>query len=85
MFDNKPADMCVTLTEMYRAAYARSNCNRVEAAEKMKEYLAHDTRFNTYDPDRLVARAIECRHNGATLRLDDPYLQRGGQKRPLSW
>jgi hypothetical protein len=84
MFSNDPRDLCATLTQMQRTALERANFNQIDAKEKFREFLAHDTRFGEFDTDRLINRVSECRSNGAVLDLDDPYLQKNGEKRPLS-
>jgi hypothetical protein len=78
-------DLARTLGEMENTARVRSNFNQVEAKEKFQEYLSRDARFNGFDHDRLIGRVMEAVGNGRTLDLEDPYLQLGGQKRPLDW
>jgi hypothetical protein len=85
MFGNDDRDMARSLGEMLRVARERCQQNQIEAKETMKNWLELDRRFDTYDKDRLVERVQEARYNGRTLDLDDPYLQRGGTKRPLSF
>ncbi|MGA8697162.1 MAG: hypothetical protein WB689_25655 [Xanthobacteraceae bacterium] len=85
VFGDDPRDLAKTLGEMERTARERCNFNQVEARQRFAEYLSHDARFREYDPGRLIERVMEARSCGRTLDLDDPYLQRGGQKRPLSF
>ncbi len=84
MFGTDPKDLARTLGEMENTARVRSNFNQIEAKEKFREFLANDKRFGGFDTDRLINRVSECRSIGAVLDLDDPYLQKNGEKRPLS-
>jgi hypothetical protein len=85
MFSDDPRDLAKTLGEMEREARVRSNFNQPDAKETMKRWLSSDRRFDTFDADRLIERTLEARSCGRTLDLDDPFLQRGGNKRPLSF
>jgi hypothetical protein len=86
MFDDSEKDLCATLTQMHKIAVERANYNQVEAREILKRYVETDRRFDSFDPDRLAQRIEECRSNGRTADLlEDTYLRRGGEKRPLSW
>ena len=86
MYGDSEKDMCAALSEMHRVAIQRANLNQVEAKEILKGYVGMDRRFDSFDPDRLAQRIEECRSNGRTADLlEDPYLRRGGEKRPLSW
>jgi hypothetical protein len=76
-------DMLAALGSMARTSVDRCFGNKVEARERMKEWLAYDRRFEGYDPDRLVDRVMLSRSNGAVVELDDPALMRGGTRRPL--
>ena len=80
-FDEK--DMCATLAQMAKTAYQRGNCAQSEQKQLMREYLSHDGRFAPYDHNRLIDRTLLCKSNGAVMDLTDPYLFRGGHKRPL--
>lgn len=82
MFDHDDRDMAATLSEMQRRALERCRFDQIAAAERMKQWVRQDARFSQYDPDRLVAKANECKGNGSALMLDDPYLKRGGEPRP---
>jgi hypothetical protein len=84
MFDNDDKDMAATLSQMQREALHRCRFNQIEAAERMKQWVRQDARFNSYDADRLVAKANECKGNGGVFSLDDPYLRKNGQARPLA-
>jgi hypothetical protein len=83
MFGRDPKALTATLGEMAHRAHWQSNANQIEAAEKMRQWVAEDRRFDSFDHDRLVRRVQECRSCGAQLDLTDPQLQRGGQPRPL--
>lgn len=85
MFGNDPKELAQILGLMENEARVRSNFNQIEAKEKFKEFLSHDGRFTGYDHGRLIDRVMEARSCGRTLELSDPYLQKNGQKRPLSW
>jgi hypothetical protein len=86
MYGNDERDLCASLSEMHRVAIQKANFNQVEAKEILKSYVGMDRRFDQFDPDRLVERIQECRSNGRTADLfDDPWLRRGGERRPLSW
>jgi hypothetical protein len=69
---------------MARVSVDKSWGDKVQAKEKMKNWLEHDRRFDAYDKDRLVDRVMLCRYNGARLELDDPELMQGGSPRPLT-
>jgi hypothetical protein len=86
MYGNDERDLCATLSEMHRVALRKTNGNQIEAKEILRDYVGCDRRFDPFDPDRLVERIHECRSNGRTADLlDDPWLRRGGAKRPLSF
>jgi hypothetical protein len=86
MYGDSEKDLCASLSEMHRVAIQKANYNQVEAKEILKSYVALDRRFDQFDPDRLAERIQECRSCGRTADLlDDPWLRRGGEKRPLSW
>jgi hypothetical protein len=85
MFGTDPRELALTLGAMEKEARERCNYNQIDARHRFREYLSHDARFREYDPDRLIERVAEARSCGRTLDLDDPYLQRGGQKRPPSF
>jgi hypothetical protein len=85
MYSNTPRDLALTLGDMQRAALERSQYDQTAAKGMFREYLQHDRRFDQYDADRLIDRVQEARSCGRTLDLDDPYLMRGGSKRPLSF
>jgi hypothetical protein len=86
MYGHDEKDLCATLSEMHRTAIQKANFNQVEAREILKSYVGMDRRFDEFDPDRLAQRIEECRSNGRTADLlEDPWLRRGGEKRPLSW
>jgi hypothetical protein len=67
------------LSAMARVSVDKSFGNKIEAAQKMQEWLSYDRRFEGYD---LVDRTMLCRSNGARLDLSDPELM-GGAPRPL--
>jgi hypothetical protein len=85
MFGRDDRNMAATLQEMHRVSLWRTNSNQGEARELFRNYLKDDRRFEGYDKDRLMDAVTRCRSNGAALDLQDPYLFKGGQKRPLSW
>ncbi len=86
MFGSDERDMRRTLSEMHRAAIERTHFDQTAAKEILRGYIGADRRFDEYDPDRLIERIQEAKSNGRTMDLfDDPYLRRGGEKRPLSW
>jgi hypothetical protein len=85
MFSDDPRDLARSLSEMHRVARDACLGNMVEARGKVRQYIQNDRRFDWADADRLAARIEEARSNGRSLDLADPFLQRGGQKRPLSF
>jgi hypothetical protein len=85
MFDSTDRDLALTLGEMERTARVRSNFDQNEARQRFREYLAHDSRFSSFDHGRLIDRVMEARSNSRTLDLNDPYLHAGGEKRPLDF
>jgi hypothetical protein len=86
MYGHDEKDLCATLSQMHRTAIEKCNYNQIEAKEVLKSYLGTDRRFDDYDHGRLVERIHEARSCGRTMDLfDDPWLRRGGEKRPLSW
>jgi hypothetical protein len=85
MYSNDPRDLARSLSEMDRIARDRCWGNQVEACGVVRQYIQQDRRFDAFDADRLAERVAEARYNGRTLDLDDPYLMRNGQKRPLSF
>jgi hypothetical protein len=85
MFGTDDRDLARRLGEMERVARDRCFGNQVEARRLCREWLQLDRCFDSFDADRLIERVQEARSCGRTLDLDDPYLQRGGTKRPLSF
>jgi len=84
MYDPNEKDMLAALGSMARTSVDRCWGNKVEARQKMKEWLAYDRRFERYDPDKLVDRVMLSRSNGAVVELfDGPELVKGGSPRPL--
>jgi hypothetical protein len=82
MFGSDDRDRLEALSAMARVSVDRFFGNKLEAAQKMREWLTYDRRFEGYDLDKLVDRTMLCRSNGAHLDLDDPQL-RGFERRPL--
>jgi hypothetical protein len=82
MFDADAKSLAATLTQMERQALECSNYNRVEAKERMAQWIKQDRRFDAFDPTRLVERVQHCRSAGAVFDCDDPQLRKGGQARP---
>jgi hypothetical protein len=85
MYSNDPRDMAATLSLMHKEAVVKSNFDQNEAKNRFAQFLFYDKRFDGFDHGRLIERVNEARSNGRTLDLDDPWLQRGGVKRPGSW
>ena len=85
MFGRDPFDLTSTLAEMDRQARVRANSNQNEARDMVAGWLKQDRRFDQFDHDRLASRVQQCKSNGAVLDLDDPFLRRGGQRRPLDY
>lgn len=86
MFGNDERDLCATLSQMHKTAIERAHWDQVAAKDILRGYVQGDRRFDEFDPDRLIERVQEARSCGRTMDLlDDPYLRRNGQKRPLSW
>ena len=86
MYGDDERDLCATLSQMYKVALERAHFSQTEAKEILRGYLQTDRRFDQFDPDRVIERTQEAKSNGRIMDLfDDPYLRRGGEKRPLSW
>lgn len=85
MFGKDPSDLTQTLARMAQEARVRANFNQDEARSLMTEWISQDQRFSDYAPDRLANRVHQSLSNGAVLELDDPYLRRQGQRRPLDY
>jgi hypothetical protein len=85
MFKNDPVHIAQTLTHMDAIARRQTNFDQSAAKEVMKQFMARDRRFDGYDHQRVVDRVFEAKQSGAVFDVDDPYLRKGGQKRPLSW
>lgn len=83
MYSNDPKDLALSLRSMAQTAMAKTNANQVEARSLMRQYLAGDRRFDTYDHGRLVERVWDARGVPSLYKIEDPYLQRGGERRPL--
>jgi hypothetical protein len=84
MYDPNEKDMLAALGSMARTSVDRCWGNKVEARERMKEWLTYDRRFENFDHDKLVDRVMLSRSNGAVVELfDDPELLKGGSPRPL--
>jgi hypothetical protein len=66
---------------MERESRERTNFSQSAAKEKMKGWLAQDSRFKDFDHDALVDRVGLCRSNGAVLDLDSQALKRGSRNR----
>jgi hypothetical protein len=82
MFGPDDRDKLEALSAMARVSVDKSFGNKIEAAQKMREWLSYDRRFEGYDLGRLTDRVMLCRSNGARLDLSDPELM-GGAPRPL--
>jgi len=85
MFRNDPRDLAHILGLMQKEAIERCNFDQTAAKREFAQSLSYDRRFDSFDYGRLIERVNEARTCGRTLDLDDPYLQRGGNKRPGSW
>ncbi len=85
MFGNEPRDLALALAEMEFESRKKTNFDQTAQKDLFRGYLQADRRFDSFDADRLIERVREAKYNGRTLDLDDPFLQRGGQKRPLSF
>ncbi len=85
MFGNEPRDLALALAEMEFESRKKTNFDQVAQKDIFRSYLQADRRFDGFDADRLIERVREAKYNGRTLDLDDPFLQRGGSKRPLSF
>jgi hypothetical protein len=85
MFGPDAKDLAHALSEMERESRSKTNFDQVEQKNVFRSYLQADRRFDGFDADRLIERVKEARYNGRTLDLDDPFLMKNGQKRPLSW
>jgi hypothetical protein len=86
MYGDTEKDLCLTLSQMHKTAIEKCNFDQIAAKEVIKDYLKMDRRFDDYDPNRLVERIHEAKSCGRTMDLfDDPWLRRGGEKRPLSF
>jgi hypothetical protein len=81
MFGNDPRDLTKALSEMEYEARQKTNFNKVEAKQKMVEWLSQDRRFDGYDVQRLADRVQLSKYNGAVLDLTDPQLK-GQSPRP---
>jgi hypothetical protein len=82
MFGADDRSKLEALSAMARTSVDKSFGNKIEAAQKMKEWLSYDRRFEGYDLGKLVDRTMLCRSNGACLDLSDPELK-GFGPRPL--
>jgi hypothetical protein len=82
MFGPDDRSKLEALSAMARTSIDKSYGNKIEAAQKMREWLSYDKRFAQYDLGKLVDRTMLCRSNGARLDLTDPELM-GGAPRPL--
>ena len=83
MFETKPQDLAITLTQMERQSRERYKLRSSGSENQMAEWISQDRRFDAFDPMRLVERVQHCRSNGAVFDVEDPSLRKGGQKRPL--
>lgn len=80
MFGPTDSDRLRKLGAMYAEAYRRSNFNKLEARERLAEWLAADRNFDGLNHERLAKRVEECRSDGSRLNLQEEYL-RGGERR----
>ncbi len=78
MFSDSERDRLRKLGEMYQCALERSNGNKIEARERMRQWVTMDRHYDGLDPERLVKRVEECRRSGARLDLQDSRLKPGG-------
>jgi hypothetical protein len=76
MFDNNEKDLQATLKLMYAEARDRSDFNQIEADQKLRTWLANDSRFANYDSGKLVEHLKEHVGHGAKLQLDEPKLMK---------
>ena len=82
MFDDSARDMTAWLAEAERQARIKSNFSQSDAGKKLSRWIEQDSRFDEYDSARLAERVVDCIGHGAVLDLSDPYLTKGGQRRP---
>jgi hypothetical protein len=80
---DKVRDMTAALSRWDREALYRACGNQVQAKKSLVEAIGFDRRFDGYDAARLADRIHECRSNGRTFDLGDPFLRNGGEARPL--
>jgi hypothetical protein len=84
MFGDDNRHLTETLGHMITEAFQVCRANQTEAHQKLAEWIRRDRRFDHHDAQRLADRARECGQSGRRLDFDDPYLRKGGQKRPLA-
>lgn len=61
----------------------RNNGNRIKAEQQLAEdVIADRIALRDYDPYRLANQIEKCCSNGASLDLNDPFLLKGGVRRP---
>jgi hypothetical protein len=83
MFKDDPNHKVKTLELMHAEAIRESNFNQLEARRLVVERVKQDRRFDPLDPERVAEKVFECKQSRAVFDVEDPYLKRGGQARPL--
>lgn len=83
LFGNEAHNLQATLSRVIQESYAESNCSMDATYQLAREKLDDMRRFDTFDKERLIAKAREAGSCGAQIDWTDPWL-RGGSKRPLS-
>ena len=83
MFEKDERDLCATLSEMENRSRIVTNFDQPAALTKMAAWIKQDRRFDNFDAERLSKRVQECLASGAVLDMSDPYLKKGGERRPL--
>jgi hypothetical protein len=83
MYDPNEKDMLSALGSMAKRSVDVCWGNKVEARERMKQWVGLDRRFDSFDADKLVDRVMLARSNGAVVELDSPELLKGGSPRPF--
>ena len=83
VYDNSEADQVGLLGAISGEYFRRNGHDRLVTREKVKQALENYRVFDRHDKDRLVRHIEECLSTAAKPDLQNPYLLKGGQPRPL--
>jgi len=81
-YGDDPKDLAKALRNMAQDSVEATQGKGLNPQAHMREHIRRDRRFDSYDPARLAKHVWDRRGIPHNLELDDPYLRKGGARRP---